>query len=343
MEERAEGRHGILLVNLGTPASPSTADVRRYLREFLSDPRVLDIPAVLRALLVNLVIVPFRGPASAAKYRSIWGPKGSPLLAHGTAVRDALQARLGDDYAVALAMRYGRPALPAVLEELRRRNVATLTVVPLFPQYASATVGSVHEVVLRVLARWQTIPPLRLVSGFHSHPGFLRAWAEAGRARDPGAYDHVLFSFHGLPQRQLRKADPGGRTCLQAPDCCGALTAANRHCYSAQCHDTARLLAAAMGIPRERWTLSFQSRLGRDPWTAPATSEVVRALARGGCRSLLVFSPSFVADCLETLEEIAGELAGEFRAAGGDKLDLVESLNSGPLWIEALADLATQG
>lgn len=257
-------RHGVLLVNVGTPASPSTADVRRYLRQFLSDPRVMDIPALPRALLVRGVIAPFRGRSAAAKYRAIWSPAGSPLLAHGIALRDRLQERLGADCEVALAMRYGEPSLPAALERLRVSGLASLTVVPLFPQYASATAGSVHEAVLRSLARWQTIPPLRLVSGFHSHPGFLRAWVERARAHDLRQFDHVLFSFHGLPHRQLRKADPGA-WCLRSADCCAALTAANRHCYSAQCHDTARLLASALGLARERWTICFQSRMGREP------------------------------------------------------------------------------
>jgi ferrochelatase len=291
---------------------------------------------------VRLAIVPFRGPKSAASYRAIWGPDGSPLLAHGIALRDALQRRLGAQYVVALAMRYGRPSLSAALDEMRVRGLAALTVVPLFPQYASATVGSVHEVVLRALARWQAIPPVRLVSGFHDHPGFLRAWARVGSSHDPGSFDHVLFSFHGVPQRQLRKADPTGRHCLIAADCCAALGPANRLCYSAQCHDMARRLAAAMEIPRGRFTVCFQSRLGRDPWTLPATLEVVRALARGGARRVLVFSPSFVADCLETLQEIAVELAEEFREAGGDTLELVESLNASPLWVDALADLVLQ-
>lgn len=334
-------RHGVLLVNLGTPDSPSTADVRRYLREFLSDPRVMDIPAVPRALLVRGVIVPLRGPGSAAKYRAIWRSSGSPLLEHGTRLRDRLQERLGAGCEVALAMRYGSPSLPDVLERLRRRSLAALTVIPLFPQYSSATVGSVHEAVLRVLGRWQTIPPLRLVSGFHAHPGFLQAWVERARAHDLRQFDHVLFSFHGLPHSQLRKADPGA-WCLRSADCCAALTAANRHCYGAQCHDTARRLAAAMDLPGDRWSICFQSRMGRQPWTGPAASDVIRTLARGGCRRILVFSPSFVADCLETLHEIAVELAEEFRAAGGERLELAESLNSSVPWVEALADLATQ-
>jgi protoporphyrin/coproporphyrin ferrochelatase len=342
MSETEFGRHGVLLVNLGTPDTASTRDVRRYLGEFLGDARVLDINPVLRALLVSLIIVPFRGPASAAKYREIWTAAGSPLMVHGTKLRELLQARLGGGYDVALAMRYGLPSLAEALDSVARRRPATLTIIPLFPQVASATVGSVLEVVLRQAARWQTIPPLRLVSGFNTHPGFVRAWIENGKARDPAAFDHVVFSFHGVPHRQLLKADPGGLCCLRSAGCCAALTPANRSCYSAQCYDLARRMASGIGIAPDRYTVCFQSRLGREPWTQPATPEVIRALARAGARRVLVFSPSFVADCLETLHEIAVELAEEFREAGGETLRLVESLNTQPAWIEALADLAMQ-
>jgi protoporphyrin/coproporphyrin ferrochelatase len=342
MSETEFGRHGVLLVNLGTPDTASTADVRRYLGEFLGDARVLDINPVLRALLVSLVIVPFRGPASAAKYREIWTGAGSPLMVHATGQRDLLQERLGRGYDVALAMRYRLPSLAEALDAMARRRPATFTIIPLFPQVASATVGSVLEAVLRQVARWQTIPPLRLVSGFNTHPGFVRAWIENGRAHDPAAFDQVVFSFHGVPHRQLLRADPGGLCCLRSADCCAALTPANRYCYSAQCHDLARRIASGLGIARDRYTVCFQSRLGREPWTQPATPDVIHALARAGARRVLVFSPSFVADCLETIHEVGIELAGEFRKAGGETLRLVESLNTRPAWIEALADLATQ-
>jgi ferrochelatase len=330
---------GVLLVNLGTPESPATRHVRRYLDEFLSDPRVLDINPVLRALLVKTIIVPLRGPKSASTYRRIWTEEGSPLLHYGSRVRELLQERLGPGWQVELAMRYGRPEIGPALERLRRAQPVALTVLPLFPQYASATVGSIHQKVMNHLSRWQTMPELRLVCGFHDNPKVVEAFAERGRRHAPEAFDHVLFSFHGLPERQLLKADDSGRHCLQRPDCCRVRTPRNRLCYGAQCTRTAEAISERLGLRPTRYTVTFQSRLGREPWLEPSTSETLTRLAAEGARRVMVFCPSFVADCLETLFEIGVENDHAFRAAGGEKVQLVESLNDSPLWVEALADI----
>jgi protoporphyrin/coproporphyrin ferrochelatase len=333
-------KKGILLVNLGTPDSPSVRDVRKYLDEFLMDERVIDINPVGQLMLVKGIIVPFRGPKSARTYQKIWTAEGSPLLFHSVRVREKLQEVLGGDYVVELGMRYQSPSIAAALENLRKASVQSIKVIALFPQYASATTGSVHQRVMEIVRKWQTIPDLSFVNSFHSEPGMIDIFARNGARYNPETFDHILFSFHGLPQRQLRKADDSGCHCLQAADCCSRLSDVNKFCYSAQCHDTARLIAEKLGLQPDRYTVTFQSRLGRDPWVQPYTSEVIHSLASKGAKRLLVFSPAFVADCLETIYEIAEEYDVEFRQLGGEKVQLVESLNDDPEWIKVLAKLS---
>ena len=329
---------GVLLANLGTPRSPESGDVRRYLREFLSDPRVLDIAAVPRWLLVNAVIAPFRAPRSAAAYRKIWSERGSPLLANGADLCAALAAELGGDFSVALGMRYAEPSLEHALDQLVAHGVARVVVVPLFPQYASSSTGSalarVHELVAR---RWN-VPALATQPEFYDHPGFIAALGEIAaprlRAFRP---DHVLLSYHGLPERQVRKSDPTGRHCLASAGCCDALGAANRRCYRAQCYATSRALAAALGLSQGSFSTAFQSRLGRTPWIQPFTDAVLPELARAGARRLAVICPSFVADCLETLEEIGIRGAEQWRRLGGEALELVPCANAHPAFVRFLA------
>jgi ferrochelatase len=225
---------------------------------------------------------------------------------------------------------------------MRKMQLSTLTVVPLFPQYASCTVGSVQQKVMETLERWETIPELRFVSHFYDNHRVIRAFAENGRRHKPEQFDHILFSFHGIPQRQLLKGDDSGAHCLQSSTCCSAITDRNKLCYSAQCHETARLIAAELDLPEDRYTISFQSRLGSDPWTQPYTSEVIKRLAHDGAKRVLVFCPAFVSDCLETLYEIAEENNEDFQEAGGDKVELVESLNDSKMWVDALAEIVTK-
>jgi ferrochelatase len=327
---------GILLVNLGTPDSPSTPDVRRYLDQFLMDERVIDINPVGRTLLVKGIIVPFRGPKSAKIYKKVWSEKGSPLLYYSERVKELLQQKMGVEYCVELGMRYQNPSIESALEKLKAQNVSSIKVVALFPQYASATTGSVHQKVMEIVSKWQTIPDISFINSFHDDPAMIGIFAENGRKYQPETFDHIIFSFHGLPQRQLIKGDNSGRHCLQTANCCSTLTDVNKFCYSAQSYNTARLIAEKLNIPKERYTVTFQSRLGNDPWAQPYTSTVIHQLAEQGAKRILVFSPAFVADCLETLYEIGEEYDQELKALGGEKIQLVESLNDDPRWIDAL-------
>jgi ferrochelatase len=332
---------GLLLINLGTPDAPESGPVRRYLRQFLSDPRVLDINRVGRWLLLNLIILPTRPAKSAHAYRAIWDAKrGSPLLFHSQDLAAAVQARLGEGWHVELAMRYGSPSIASGLERLRAAGVDRIFVLPLFPQYAASSTGSaLEEVFDRAGAAWN-VPPLRVVDPFYEAPGFLGAFAAVGRpVLDQLAADHVLFSFHGLPERHMKKSDEAGDHCLASAGCCDRIVPANRNCYRAQCFATARGLAKALDLPPEKWSLSFQSRLGRTPWIKPYTDEVLDALPKQGVKRLAVFSPAFVADCLETLEEIGIRARDQFRAAGGEELVLVPSLNATPAWVDAVVDM----
>lgn len=331
---------GVLLVNLGTPDSPAVGDVRRYLREFLSDPRVIDINPAARWLLLNLIILRFRPAKSARAYRSIWGQDGSPLLAHSRRLTEAVAQRLGSSFVVELAMRYGSPSIPEALQRLLSRDLASVVVVPLFPQYSSAATGSAVERVCDVVAKSWNVPALETVGAFYDHPGFIAAFAEVGRARLAAFKpDHVLFSYHGLPERHIRKSDTTGRHCLASASCCDTITSANRYCYRAQCFATTRALAAALGLPPDQHSVSFQSRLGRTPWIAPYTDLVLPELARAGKKRLAVFCPAFVADCLETVEEIGIRAREQWLALGGEDLLLVPSLNAEGTWVEAVADL----
>ena len=332
-------KKGILLVNLGTPDSPKVSDVRRYLDEFLMDGRVVDVPAPLRALLVKGIIVPFRGPKSAKTYKAIWTENGSPLMHYNVRSAELLKERLGEEYHVELAMRYQNPSIKSALDKLKAAKVDSIKVIPLFPQYASATTGSIHDKVMEIVGKWQAIPDISFINSFCDDEGVIKNFAENGKKYKPETYDHILFSFHGLPQRQLRKGDDSKAHCLKVEKCCETLTENNKFCYSAQCYRTAQLIAAELNIPKEKYTICFQSRLGRDPWAQPYTSSVLEELAHQGVKKVLVFCPAFVADCLETIFEIAEEYQEEFEEMGGEKVQLVESLNDHPMWIDTLERL----
>jgi ferrochelatase len=335
---------GVLLVQLGTPEAPEPRAVRRYLREFLSDPRVLDVPALPRWLLLRAVILPRRPRTSAAAYRSIWRADGSPLLVHSRALAGALAAELGPGYAVELGMRYGEPSLAGALGRLRAAGAERVRVLPLYPQYAASSTGSAWARVAELCAGAWDPTEIELLPPFYDDAGFVAAWGEV--AREPLAAfgpDHVLFSFHGLPERQIRRSDPTGSHCLSRSDCCDAPGAALPRCYRAQCTATSRALASALGLGDAGWSQAFQSRLGRTPWIRPYTDLVLPELAARGAKRLAVLCPSFVADCLETLEEIGIRGRAQWRAAGGDELLLVPSLNAHPAWVSALARLLKRG
>jgi ferrochelatase len=331
---------GVLLVNLGTPDSPSVSDVRSYLSQFLNDPRVIDIPWLFRKILVNLIIVPFRAPKSAKIYQKLWTDKGSPLLYYSQRVRELLQAELGEKFDVFLAMRYKNPSIPDVLEQMRKNNYARIIVVPMFPQYSSAASGSALDEVMRVLRTWWVIPEIRMVSQYYAHPLFLQGFVERARKYNLDDYDHILFSYHGLPERQVDKVYDSG-LCTDH-DCENEITEENKYCYKATCYATTRLLAEKLSIARDRYTVCFQSRLDKK-WLRPFSDEVVEDCAKKGMKKILVFSPAFTADCLETIIEIGDEYQEIFTHHGGEKVQLVESLNDHPLWIQCLKDIVVNG
>lgn len=335
------GKKGVLLVNLGTPDEPNKNAVYRYLKQFLLDRRVIDYSWLGRNLLVRGIILPFRTGNSTKLYQQLWTPNGSPLKFYGEQLAKGVQEVLGNGYAVELAMRYQNPSIEAALERLLRQQVREITVFPLFPQYASATTGSVHEEVMRVLAKKEVIPALRFTNSYPDYGPMIEIFAENASKYDIGSYDHVLFSYHGLPQRQLRKAD-GQNHCLKSPDCCRTLSVKNQFCYSAQCYATTAALVKKLGLKQGSYTTCFQSRLGKEVWAQPYTSEIVEQRAKQGDKRLLVFCPAFVADCLETTIEISTEYQELFHENGGEHLDLVESLNDHPRWIRAVADFIRQ-
>ncbi len=327
---------GVLLVNLGTPNSPSVPNVRRYLRQFLMDGRVIDINPIGRFLLVNGIIAPFRAPKSAKTYRELWTDKGSPLLFYGEELAGLLQEALGEDYVVSLGMRYQNPSIATALEKLNKQSIKKIIVLPLFPQYASATTGSVHQEVMRIVSKWQLIPQLVMIDSYPAHPEMIATFAELGKKyMNQHPFDHFIFTYHGLPQRQLKKADA---RCI-SNGCCDTYSEKNRLCYRAQCVETSRQLAKALGIEEKDYSISFQSRLGSDPWIQPYTDATIERLVKEGKKSILVFTPSFVADCLETTIEVGEEYKELFEEKGGKHWQMVESLNTHPRWVKTLKDI----
>jgi protoporphyrin/coproporphyrin ferrochelatase len=335
-----EGRTGVLLLQLGTPDSPSTRDVRRYLREFLSDPRVLDMPAPARRLLLELVILPFRPRRSAHAYRKIWTDEGSPLLTLSNALVEAVAERLGDGHRVVLGMRYREPSIARAVQTLADDRCDRIVVFPLFPQYSSAATGSAVQAALDEIGGLTNVPEVTVVGAFHDHPGFVGAVTEVARPLlESFAPDHVLFSYHGLPEKQIRSSDPTGAWCLADTECCAGITAANRFCYRAQCHATTRAVVAGLGLAGDRFSTTFQSRLKGQKWIEPYTDHVVVDLRDRGVSRLAVLTPSFTTDCLETLEEIGIRLRLQWAGLGGEELLLVPCVNVEPSWVGAVADM----
>ena len=331
---------GILLLNLGTPDSPKVRDVRRFLAEFLTDPLVIELPAPLRFLLVHGVILPFRPKRSAAAYEKIWTDRGSPLRYHGEDLAAKVEQQTGRK--TAIGMRYGNPSVASALESLTAAGVRAVHVVPLFPQYSEAAWVTVVETTKTAAQDLQL--ELEIEEPFFEHPGFLDASAALFREHTADFVpDRVLMSFHGLPETHIHRTDRSeeGR-CLTDPSCCAAIEARNEYCYRAQCYATARGLASRLNLEEGAYDITFQSRLGRRPWIKPFTDERVRALARSGCKRLAVICPSFVADCLETTEEIGMAARASFIEHGGEELTLVPCLNSDDRWVEAVASMVEE-
>jgi protoporphyrin/coproporphyrin ferrochelatase len=332
---------GLLLCNLGTPDQPTPSAVRRYLRQFLGDSRVLDLNPVGRWALLNLIILPFRPRKSAEAYRKIWTDRGSPLLGHCQDLVSAVRERLGAGWAVELGMRYQNPSLGSALDKLLTAGAERVVVFPLYPQYAASTTGSTVAEILRLAGQPWAPPSLGFVEPFYDNPDFVAAFAAQGAPHlQTERHDHVLFSFHGLPERHLHKTDVRGGHCLAQSNCCDQVSSANRRCYRAQCFATARAIAAKLSLAEGSWSVSFQSRLGRTRWIEPYTDKTIVALAQKGCKRLAVFCPSFVADCLETLEEIGIRGKEQFLSAGGERLTLLPSLNASSVWADAVATMA---
>ena len=333
---------GVLLVNLGTPDSPAPKDVYRYLIEFLTDPRIIDLPWLQRQLLVRGVIIPTRYKQSARCYQHIWTTDGSPLMVYSKKVQEALQELLGQRFVVELAMRYQNPSLKAGLKNILEKGIQHLIILPLFPQYASASTGSVHQKIMEILRKQINYPKITFIDSFPAHTVVIDAFCHVAK-KNPllNDYDHYLFSFHGLPQRQIKKADRFDH-CLKTTNCCQKPCPENSECYSAQCHLTYSAITKQLKLPQEKTSIAFQSRLGKDPWIEPFTPVVLEELAKHNKKKILVFCPSFVCDCLETIYEIGVEYAAEFKTKGGERLDLVQGLNDEPIWTEALKQIVLE-
>jgi ferrochelatase len=330
---------GVLLINLGTPDSPSIPDVRKYLQEFLMDRRVIDIPLVNRFFLINGIIAPFRAPKSAKVYKELWTERGSPLLFYGLDLKKLVQESLGSDYLVSFGMRYQNPTLESAIDELKDKGLDKIVILPLFPQYASASTGSAVEKALDIIKNWEVIPELKIIANFADHPLFIKAFAELGRKyMEKEKYDHFIFTYHGLPERQIKKAAVQNY-CQLNDKCCSKYHSKNRYCYRAQCYETTRLLAAELNLQESQYTVCFQSRLGKTPWIKPYTDEIIKGMAEKKIKKILAFSPSFIADCLETTIEGGVEYKELFEKHGGEKWQLVESLNVSPQWVECVKDL----
>lgn len=327
---------GVLLVNLGSPDSPAVGDVRRYLREFLMDGRVLDAPWPIRFFIVNCCILPSRPKQSAEAYHKIWTQEGSPLVAMGRRVQSLLQEQL--NIPVELAMRYQNPSIPHAIRELRRKDVRDLLVIPMFPHYAMSSFETAAERVKEIACRLAPEMNVKVAAPYYDDPQYIRALVSSAAPELERPFDHLLFSFHGLPERHLRKSDPTCNHCLKVDSCCEVPSIAHQTCYRAQCFATVGAFLRKSWVPSH--SIAFQSRLGKDPWLTPHTEDELRRLASIGIKRLCVICPAFVADCLETLEEIGMRGRDMFLEAGGEEYRLISCLNDHPLWIEALHGIA---
>lgn len=325
-----------LIINLGTPDSPNNSDVRRYLTQFLNDARVIDIPSFFRFILVNFIIIPFRTSNSSKIYKQLWTSEGSPIMIYSKEVQKLLQDRLGNKSDVFLAMRYGNPSIESILKEIQKKNYDKIIIIPLYPQYASSSTGTVQEEVMRIISKWWVIPEICMMSQFYDDELFISAWIDIAKKYNHHHYDHVVFSYHGLPERQLDKVYEDN--VCNDKHCDTELNDINKYCYKATCYATTRAIAERLQIDSTKYTVSFQSRLD-DKWVKPYSDVVIADLAKKGMKKVLVFSPAFVSDCLETIIEIGHEYQEIFSENGGDKIQMVESLNTNEKWLECLENM----
>ncbi|RYG51601.1 MAG: ferrochelatase [Chitinophagaceae bacterium] len=330
-------RRGIMLMNLGSPESTEVKDVQLYLNEFLMDPRVIDYPWLFRKILIEWIITPKRAPKSAEAYKSVWLPEGSPLIVLSNQLRDALQNQMEEP--VELSMRYGNPHPAVAFNNLLKRSpdLEEVIALPLYPHYAMSSYETAVEYAKEVHKKNKYPFKLTFIKPFYNDDDYINAMAENIRPFVEKEYDQILFSYHSIPKRHITKGDITGSHCLKTPDCCSVSSPAHRQCYRHQCVETTRLIVQALGIPREKYAISFQSRLGREEWLKPYTALQLAELPATGVKKLLVVCPSFVSDCLETLEEMAVEGKEIFLHAGGESFELIPCLNTHPLLIQTIA------
>jgi protoporphyrin/coproporphyrin ferrochelatase len=328
---------GIILMNLGSPDSTQVKDVRRYLNEFLMDEKVIDIPYLARLLLVRGIISPFRAPKSAKAYRSVWTDEGSPLVVLTKQLQAALQPSV--EPPVTIAMRYGNPSPQAAFDELLSKvpDLEEVVAVPLYPHYAMSSYETAVEYAQRVHKKNNYPFKLTFIEPFYKDSDYINALCASIEPYLKQDYDQILFSYHGLPERHLRKSDTTGKHCLKVDSCCSVDSPAHATCYRHQCIMTTQLVAAQLNIPKDKFKFAFQSRLGRDEWLKPYTVVRLAELPKEGVKKLLVVCPAFVSDCLETLEEMAEEGQEVFLEAGGESFTFIPCMNIQPLWVETLA------
>jgi ferrochelatase len=324
-------------MNLGSPDSTEVKDVRRYLNEFLMDERVIDKPWLFRFLLVRGIIVPFRAPKSAEAYKSIWTKEGSPLIVISKQLRDALDKEVEEP--VAIAMRYGTPSPKETYDELLKSNpdLEEVILVPMYPHYAMSSYETAVEYAVEQHKKGGYSFKLTTIKPYYDNEEYLQALCDSMQLFLQGEYDHILFSYHGVPERHIYKGDITRQHCLKVANCCEVASPAHKYCYRHQCLVTTKLVTERLGVPKYKWTMTFQSRLGRDEWLKPYTAATLEELPKQGIKKLLVVCPAFVSDCLETLEEIAEEGKEIFLHAGGESFEMIPCLNVHPMWVGAMA------
>ncbi len=330
-------KKALVLVNVGTPAAAEKKEVRKFLRVFLNDKRVIDIPWVLRKILVNGIIIPFRINKSTKLYQQLFNEGVSPILQHLRELCNKVSKLVATQAEVYPAMRYGEPNLAALLKKLSGQNYSEIIIFPLFPQYASSTTGSVFDKVFSTLKNKQIIPPIRFIDQYYSHPAFIKSYAELIKKYKPESYDHIVFSYHGLPLRQIDKIHPHQNSINC--NCTKEMPKQGHHCYKATSYHTTRLLMEALNLPKEKCSVGFQSRLDKN-WLKPFTDRLLLSLLEKGNKKILICTPAFAADCLETIVEIEYEYKEMFKKAGGETLTMVSALNSTSQWAKAVSEIA---
>jgi len=334
-------KRAVLIANLGSPENPEPKAVRSYLNEFLMDPLVIQLPWPLRRMIVSLLVLPTRPKASSKAYQSVWTDEGSPLIVLSEQLKTALQARL--ELPVAMAMRYGKPSIETQLLELAKQpDISEILFIPLYPHYAESTVTTSIVEAERVIKKHKLSVKLKVVEPFYNNPEYITALVNSAKSYLDKPHDHLLFSYHGLPEMHITKLDESKQHCLKHDDCCQVPNTAHKTCYRHQVFETTRCFANQAGLSQHQYSVAFQSRLGRAKWLGPSTEDKLRELAQAGTKNILVICPAFVTDCLETLEEIAIRGEEVFKEAGGESLTLIPCLNDHPEWVEVLANWCQQ-